>query len=90
MGCPVLQAAFQRASEGRLSGLPRARRRVLVPEADRRRLAAYTLIAAYDTNQAAALLGEDGDDRRDRGDPALIVDKTLTHLIGEAQQPSRR
>ncbi len=78
--------AFQRASEGRLSGLPGHAGASWVPEPDRRRLAAYTLLAAYDTNQAAALLGEDGVDRREYGDPALIVDQTLTHLIGETQQ----
>ncbi|MGI5401908.1 hypothetical protein ACQEVG_21185 [Streptomyces sp. CA-135486] len=57
-----------------------------MPETDRRRLAAYTVLAAYDTNQAAVLLGEDGADRREYGDPALIVDQTLTHLLGETQK----
>jgi hypothetical protein len=45
-----------------------------VPETDRRRLAAYTVLATYDSNQAAALLGQDGDDRREYGDASLIVD----------------
>ncbi|GGL03139.1 hypothetical protein [Streptomyces flaveus] len=57
-----------------------------MPETERRRLAAYTVLAAYDSNQAAALLGEDGDDRREYGDASLIVDQTLSHLLGETQQ----
>ncbi|MEW2300018.1 hypothetical protein AB0958_08555 [Streptomyces sp. NPDC006655] len=57
-----------------------------MPESDRRRLAAYTVLAAYDTNQAAALLSSEGDDRREYGDASLIVDQTLSHLLGETQQ----
>ncbi|MGC9540019.1 hypothetical protein [Streptomyces sp. UG1] len=57
-----------------------------LPESERRRLAAYTVLAAYDNNQAAPLLGEDGDDRREYGDASLIVDQTLSHLLGETQQ----
>ncbi|MGW2886441.1 hypothetical protein ACWDDN_13990 [Streptomyces griseoruber] len=57
-----------------------------VPEIDRRRMAAYTVLASYDSNQAAALLGEDGDDRREYGDASLIVDQTLSHLLGETQK----
>ncbi|WP_438491806.1 hypothetical protein [Streptomyces asiaticus] len=44
------------------------------------------MLAAYDSNQAAALLGEDGDDRREYGDASLVVDQTLSHLLGETQQ----
>ena len=78
--------AFQAASEGRTASLPWPASSSWIPDADRRRLAAYTLLSAYDTNQAAALLGEDGDDRREYGDATLVVDQTLSHLLGETQQ----
>ncbi|WP_369391121.1 hypothetical protein AB5J72_28380 [Streptomyces sp. CG1] len=43
-------------------------------------------MAAYDTNQAAALLGQDGVGRREYGDASLIVDQILSHLLGETQK----
>ncbi|MFI1563892.1 hypothetical protein ACH4ZX_12665 [Streptomyces sp. NPDC020490] len=78
--------SFHAAVEGRPTTLPGSVGASWVPEADRRRLAAYTFLAAYDNNQAAVLLGENGDDRREYGDASLIVDQTLTHLLGETQQ----
>ncbi|MFG2956400.1 hypothetical protein ACGF5O_22085 [Streptomyces sp. NPDC048291] len=57
-----------------------------MPELDRRRLAAYTVLAAYDSNQGAALLSEGGSEHREYGDASLIVDQTLSHLLGETQQ----
>ena len=59
-------------------------------EADRRRLTAYTVLAAYDTTQAAALLGEDGDDSREYGDASLIVDQTLSHPRGRCRASAGR
>ncbi|GAA1428390.1 hypothetical protein GCM10009601_41490 [Streptomyces thermospinosisporus] len=78
--------AVRAAADGRSALLPGVTGTSWVPVADRRRLAAYTVLAAYDTNQATALLGEDGDDRREYGDAALVVDQTLSHLLGETQQ----
>lgn len=78
--------AFQAPSEGRSARLPGPTSSSWIPEADRRRLAAYAVLAAYDSNQAAALLGEEGDDRREYGDASLIIDQTLSHLLGETQQ----
>ncbi len=78
--------AFQAASDGRPTAPFGLAAPSWVPETDRRRLAAYTVLAAYDTNQAAALLGANADDRREYGDPSLIVDQTLSHLLGETQQ----
>ncbi|MER5223821.1 hypothetical protein [Streptomyces flaveus] len=85
-GALAYKPAFQAAAEGRPTKLPGPTGASWVPETDRRRLAAYTVLAAYDSNQAAALLGEDGDDRREYGDASLIVDQTLSHLLGETQQ----
>jgi hypothetical protein len=85
-GALAYKPAFQAAAEGRPTRLPGPAAASWVPESDRRRLAAYTVLAAYDTNQAAVLLGEDGTDRREYGDPSLIVDQTLAHLLGESQQ----
>ncbi|MFB6643127.1 hypothetical protein ACFCYF_38555 [Streptomyces chartreusis] len=85
-GALAYKPAFQAATEGKSGRLPGSVAASWVPEADRRRLVAYTLLAAYDTNQAAALLGEEGDDRREYGDASLIVDQTLSHLLGETQQ----
>lgn len=85
-GALSYKPAFRQAADGRSGRLPGHAGASWVPEVDLRRLAAYTVLAAYDTNQAAALLGEDGADRREYGDPALIVDQTLTHLLGETQQ----
>ncbi|WP_328769397.1 hypothetical protein [Streptomyces sp. NBC_00286] len=85
-GALSYKPAFRLAAEGRSGRLPGHAGASWIPEADRRRLAAYTLLAAYDSNQAATLLGEDGDDRREYGDASLIVDQTLSHLLGETQQ----
>ncbi len=78
--------AFRAAAEGRTTRLPVPTASSWVPEPERRRLAAYTVLAAYDSNQAAILLGEDGDDRREYGDASLVVDQTLSHMLGETQQ----
>ncbi|KPI15692.1 hypothetical protein OK074_2137 [Actinobacteria bacterium OK074] len=85
-GALAYKPAFQEAAGGGPVRLPGAVGASWVPEGERRRLAAYTLLAAYDTNQAAALLGADGDDRREYGDACLVVDQTLSHLLGETQQ----
>lgn len=85
-GALSYKPAFQWAAEGRAAGLPGQAGASWVPDVDRRRLAAYTLLVAYGTNQAAALLDGQGEDRREYGDPALVVDQTLTHLLGETQQ----
>ncbi|MBP2055379.1 hypothetical protein J2Z21_008393 [Streptomyces griseochromogenes] len=72
--------------------------RVLAPELQAtwlpddavRRLAAYKMLAAYDSNQAgelAALAGnEQAAERREFGDPSTFVDTTLAHLLGTSQQ----
>lgn len=72
--------------------------RVLAPELQAtwlpneavRRLAAYKVLAAYDSNQAgelAALAGnEQAAERREFGDPSTLVDTTLAHLLGTSQQ----
>lgn len=85
-GALAYKPAFQATTDGKSDRLPGSVAASWVPEAERRRLVAYTLLAAYDTNQAAALLGEAGDDRRKYGDTSLIVDQTLSHLLGETQQ----
>ncbi|MFD3452775.1 hypothetical protein ACFWVC_11370 [Streptomyces sp. NPDC058691] len=60
-----------------------------VPAEDLRRLAAYKLLAAYDSNQAgqlAAVAGDDhGLDRRELGDPSKLIDTTLGYLLGAEQ-----
>jgi hypothetical protein len=80
------------------SSLNRRPHRVLSPEAYAswvpddavRRLAAYKLLAAYDSNQAgelATLTGnEAASERREFGDPATFVDTALAHLLGKSQQ----
>ncbi|MDI3417938.1 hypothetical protein [Streptomyces luteolus] len=85
-GALSYKPAFQQATEGRAWHLPGAASAAWIPEADRRRLAAYSVLAAYDTNQAAALLGDEGEDRREYGDASLIVEQTLSHLLGETQK----
>jgi hypothetical protein len=85
-GALAYKPAFQAATEGHPGMLPGSAGASWVPEPDRRRLAAYTLLAAYDSNQAAALLGDDGADRREYGDAAVIIDQTLSHLLGDTQQ----
>ncbi|MER5780218.1 hypothetical protein ABT104_00605 [Streptomyces mobaraensis] len=61
-----------------------------LPDEAVRRLAAYKLIAAYDSNQAGELAtitgNQQGGERREFGDPTLIVDTTLAHLLGQTQQ----
>ncbi|MEU5002086.1 hypothetical protein [Streptomyces sp. NPDC021622] len=61
-----------------------------LPEDAVRRLAAYKLLAAYDSNQAgelATLAGHDAAaERREFGDPSTFVDTTLAHLLGKTQQ----
>ncbi|WP_327356378.1 hypothetical protein [Streptomyces sp. NBC_01304] len=55
-----------------------------------RRLAAYKLLSAYDSNQAgelATLAGnEAAAERREFGDPSTFVDTMLAHLLGKTQQ----
>lgn len=55
-----------------------------------RRLAAYRLLAAYDSNQAghvAAITGDDeaGTERRELGDASKLVDTALGYLLGSEQ-----
>ncbi|MEU5435426.1 hypothetical protein AB0G73_18890 [Streptomyces sp. NPDC020719] len=61
-----------------------------LPDDAVRRLAAYKLLAAYDSNQAgelAALTGnEAASERREFGDPSMFVDTALAHLLGKSQQ----
>lgn len=61
-----------------------------VPDEDLRRLAAYRLLAAYDSNQAgqfAAVTGGDeaGTERRELGDASKLVDTALGYLLGSEQ-----
>ncbi|MFE7780256.1 hypothetical protein [Streptomyces nigrescens] len=60
-----------------------------VPDEDQRRLAAYTLYAAYSHNQAwqvaAVQDGADASERREFGDPAMLVDALVSHLLGSEQ-----
>ncbi|MFD8509770.1 hypothetical protein ACFV27_01290 [Streptomyces antimycoticus] len=61
-----------------------------VPDEDLRRLAAYRLLAAYDSNQAgqfAAISGADeaGTERRELGDASKLVDTALGYLLGSEQ-----
>ncbi|MFC8671526.1 hypothetical protein ACFUEN_02485 [Streptomyces griseorubiginosus] len=61
-----------------------------VPDEDLRRLAAYRLLAAYDSNQAgqfAAVTGDDdaGTERRELGDASKLVDTALGYLLGSEQ-----
>lgn len=61
-----------------------------VPDEDLRRLSAYRLLAAYDSNQAgqfAAVTGDDesGTERRELGDASKLVDTALGYLLGSEQ-----
>ncbi|MER6330136.1 hypothetical protein ABT298_12580 [Streptomyces sp. NPDC001034] len=61
-----------------------------IPDEDLRRLAAYRLLAAYDSNQAgqfAAVTGDDeaGIERRELGDASKLVDTALGYLLGSEQ-----
>ena len=63
--------------------------RTWVPDEDRQRLAAYTLLAAYDHNQAGEIARlHDGEaaDRVEFGDPSMIVDTLVAHVLGREQQ----
>ncbi|MFH9426219.1 hypothetical protein [Streptomyces sp. NPDC017529] len=61
-----------------------------LPDKAVRRLAAYKVLAAYDSNQAGELAvvagNEEASERREFGDPAALVDTTLAHLLGKTQQ----
>ncbi|MGD3109445.1 hypothetical protein [Streptomyces sp. YGL11-2] len=61
-----------------------------LPEDSIRRLAAYKLLAAYDSNQAGELASLTGNEaaaeRREFGDPSTFVDTALAHLLGKSQQ----
>ena len=63
--------------------------RTWVPDEDHRRLAAYTLYAAYGHNQAWEVAqlqdGSDASERREFGDPAMLVEALTSHLIGREQ-----
>ncbi|MFF3659273.1 hypothetical protein [Streptomyces olivochromogenes] len=61
-----------------------------VPAEDLRRLASYKFLAAYDSNQAGQLASVTGGDhhgveRRELGDPAKLIDTTLSYLLGAEQ-----
>lgn len=60
-----------------------------VPEADRRRLNAYMVLAAYEANISRHFLSSDDSDpegeNREYGDAALIIDQVLAALLGEEQ-----
>lgn len=63
--------------------------RTWVPSEDRRRLASYTVFAAYCHNQAweidAIQQGPEARLRREFGDPAMLVASLTSHLIGREQ-----
>ncbi|MFE7246035.1 hypothetical protein [Streptomyces sp. NPDC057580] len=60
-----------------------------VPGEDMRRLAAYKLLAAYDSNQAGQLAAITGDhkglERRELGDASKLIDTALGYLLGSEQ-----
>jgi hypothetical protein len=60
-----------------------------VPAEEMRRLAAYKLLAAYDSNQAGQLAAVTGDhhgvELRELGDPSKLIDTTLGYLLGAEQ-----
>lgn len=60
-----------------------------VPAADERRLAAYKLLAAYDSNQAGELAqvrdGDSARERREFGDPSMFIDTLVSHVLGREQ-----
>lgn len=60
-----------------------------VPDSDRRRLAAYKLLAAYDNNQsgemAAVTEGHEARARREFGDPAMFIDTLVADVLGSEQ-----
>ncbi|MCF1597735.1 hypothetical protein [Streptomyces muensis] len=61
-----------------------------VPEEDTRRLAAYTVLAAYDGGQAGELAevrdGPSARERREYGDPAAFVDAITSDVLGDEQR----
>ncbi|MER5302115.1 hypothetical protein ABT039_22030 [Streptomyces lasiicapitis] len=61
-----------------------------VPDEDVRRLAAYTVLAAYDGNQAGELAevrdGPDARERREFGDPAAFIDAITADVLGDEQR----
>ncbi|MFJ9240999.1 hypothetical protein ACIRJ3_39180 [Streptomyces anulatus] len=61
-----------------------------VPDEDTRRLAAYTVLAAYDGNQAGELAeireGPQARERREFGDPATFVDAITADVLGDEQR----
>ncbi|NUS82799.1 MAG: hypothetical protein HOY75_08595 [Streptomyces sp.] len=63
--------------------------RTWVPTEDRRRLASYTVFAAYGHNQAweidALQNGAEARLRREFGDPAMLVASLTSHLLGREQ-----
>ncbi|KPI31459.1 Bacteriophage portal protein, SPP1 Gp6-like protein [Actinobacteria bacterium OV320] len=63
--------------------------RTWVPTEDRRRLASYTLFAAYCHNQAwevdALQNGAEARLRREFGDPAMLVASLTSHMLGREQ-----
>lgn len=60
-----------------------------LPDDDMRRLAAYKLLAAYDSNQAGQLAAVSGDikglERRELGDASKLIDTALGYLLGSEQ-----
>ncbi|MFD3516347.1 hypothetical protein [Streptomyces sp. NPDC058657] len=66
-----------------------AARRTWVPREDQRRLASYTLFAAYGHNQAwevaAVQDATDATSRREFGDPAMLVAAITSHMLGREQ-----
>jgi hypothetical protein len=63
-----------------------------VPDSERRRLAAYLLLAAYDNNQAGELAelreGSSARERREFGDPSMFIDTLVAHVMGRDQHIS--
>ncbi|MFJ2752654.1 hypothetical protein [Streptomyces sp. NPDC087297] len=61
-----------------------------VPDEDVRRLAAYTVLAAYDGGQAGELAevrdGPQARERREYGDPAAFVDAITSDVLGDEQR----
>ncbi len=60
-----------------------------VPDEDRRRLAAYTILAAYRTNASRVLLDGDAEQvagRREYGDPELLVKRVAGAVLGDSPQ----
>ncbi|WP_280886928.1 hypothetical protein [Streptomyces sp. LBL] len=61
-----------------------------VPPHELRRLAAYKVLASYDSNQAGQLAAAGGDagalERRELGDAANLVDTALGYLLGSEQK----